>query len=246
MVVVGGRVVVIVGTVVVDGMVVVGAVVVGAVVVGGCGADDVVVGGGAVVGPGAEVDVTTVEAGESAPLGLVEVVVGAGSVIAVVTPMSSVTVPVTRPSDVVVVESDNGTRSSSPSDGSGSLPWTAVLSASTLADSTSGSTSSVPFISHVAPTRAAPTTATVTTARTGLEIRRPTRTLSRHEERGCVGGAVSESRRAICLASSSGLKSCRRLRGGKWKSFLPVPRAQAEVTNPQPPCQRSALFTCHQ
>lgn len=200
MVVVGGIVVVIVGTVVVGGIVVVGAVVVVA-----CGTDDVVLAGGAVVDPGAEVDVTTVDAGESASAELVEVVVGGGSVIEVVPSLSSVTVPVTRPNDVVVVESDNGTRTSSPPDDSGSLSWDAVLSASTLADSTSGFTSSVPSISDVAPTRAAPTTAIVTRARTEPEIRRPTRPLSRHEEPGGVGGAVSESRRAICRASSSGL-----------------------------------------
>lgn len=199
MVVVGGIVVVIVGTVVVGGIVVVGAVVVVA-----CGTD-VVLAGGAVVDPGAEVDVTMVDAGESASAELVEVVVGGGSVIEVVPSLSSVTVPVTRPNDVVVVESDNGTGRSSPQDDSGSLSWYAEFSASTLADSTSGFTSSVPSISDVAPTRAAPTTAIVTRARTEPEIRRPTRPRSRHEERGGVGGAVSESRRAICRASSSGL-----------------------------------------
>lgn len=229
----GGMVVVVsAGVVVVGG----GVVVVGRRVVVVGAVDDVVLAGAWLVDSVPDVDVVAGEDGGPTSPGSM-VVVGGGRVIEVVSPVSSGTVTGNGPNDVGVcgsVRTDGALPADGPSDSS---PEDRELSAPTLADRTSGSTSPAPAPNQVTPASTTPTTATAKTATTEPEMRRPTTMLLRHEKSGSGGGELSESRCAICLASSSGV-GCRRPRGwGNGGPFLPAAR-QAEVTPRKGPSQR--------
>lgn len=248
-VVVWGNVVVVGSVVVVVGSVVV--VVVGAnVVVVAVGSDVVVVGGKVVVGEGCVVfgavelvveGTLVLVTGPSVVTGASVVVVTTGGRVVVVGPGSVTPVlpgEVVDPMGTVDVVGEKTNPSPTSSSGAEvvvdvSPPTTSpsppISSEVRVPARTSGSAADNPSSNQLAPMKAPMTTTTVAARTIAPEMSRPTNTLSRKENRRDEG-LDSASRRAICLASSSGLELFRRLPGGN-RSFLPLPSpAQAEVT----------------